>query len=56
MKLLKYIIRWQASTPILWLCVQFMPWGNITKTILANLIGAILFFKVDELIFKNKGE
>jgi hypothetical protein len=28
--------------------------GTLGKTILANLIGALIFFPVDELIFKKK--
>ena len=54
MKLVKYIIRWQMSTPILWLCVKYIPFENITKTVLANLIGSLLFYQIDKRIFKNK--
>ena len=51
-----YLIRWQASTPILFLCVNFLPFrndklGNAAKTVIANLIGAIIFFWVDRWIF-----
>lgn len=48
------MIRWQLSTPILYLCLQFIPLDNITKTIIANLIGALIFYNVDKYIFKQK--
>ena len=56
MRLLKYCIRWQLSTPILFLCVQFLPFGNIMTTILANLIGSLIFYQVDKYIFKFKSK
>ncbi len=55
MKLFLYIIRWQMSTPVLFLVIKFLPFGDLTKTIIANLIGAMLFYQLDKLIFK-KGE
>lgn len=51
-----YIFRWQFSTPILYLCMLLPPLDNLLKTIIANLIGACIFFWVDNLIFKNKSE
>ena len=54
-KLIFYILRWQLSTPILYLVMANVPYlGTLGKTILANLIGALIFFPVDELIFKKK--
>lgn len=52
-KYLLYIIRWQLSTPILavvliWLANQ----NKWVATIIANLIGALIFFWVDRFIFK----
>lgn len=55
-KLLLYLLRWQLSTPILFLCVSLIPYGNLTTTFLANLIGGLIFFRVDEWIFKKKKE
>ena len=56
MKLLFYLLRWQASTPILSLVIYLTidKWGNLASTILANLIGGLIFYKVDKLIFKKK--
>ncbi|GAA4878994.1 hypothetical protein GCM10023310_68870 [Paenibacillus vulneris] len=54
MKLLLYMIRWQLSSPILYLCINFLPLDNLTKTIVANAIGAILFYPIDKLIFNKK--
>jgi hypothetical protein len=34
--------------------MAYFPGDNLTKTIVANGIGALLFFPVDELIFKKK--
>lgn len=54
-KLSFYVLRWQLSTPILYVVIACLPYSNLTKTIIANLIGALVFFPVDELIFKSKG-
>lgn len=53
-KLLLYLVRWQLSTPILALCIWVIPCNYVIKTIIANLIGGLIFYKVDKLIFKNK--
>lgn len=47
-----YLIRWQLSTPILWVCMEFLPLNGMVKTIIANLIGGIIFYFVDKKIFK----
>ena len=54
-KYLFYLIRWQLSTPILAVCISlFSNFGNLASTIIANLIGGIIFFWIDKLIFKEK--
>ncbi len=54
-KLLLYLLRWQASTPILsvitWLMID--AYGSVISAIVANFIGGLIFFKVDKMIFKN---
>ena len=50
-----YLIRWQLSTPILagvlcWLS----EFNTLTATIIANLLGGLLFFWVDKFIFKER--
>ena len=51
---LLYIIRWQLSTPILALCLIWLASLNeITATIIANFIGAILMYPVDKFIFSS---
>jgi hypothetical protein len=52
-KFLLYLLRWQLSTPILWLAVREMG-ASITSTIAANLIGGCIFFWVDRFIFTSK--
>ena len=55
-KYILYLIRWQLSTPILALCVVWLAsYGTTVSTIIANLIGGLLFFWVDKWIFnRNK--
>jgi len=48
-----YLIRWQLSTPILWLVVRQLG-ASFYATIIANLIGAAIFFWVDKFIFTSK--
>ena len=48
-----YLIRWQLSTPILWLVIHKMGVG-IWATVLANLIGGAIFFWVDKFIFTSR--
>ena len=48
-----YLVRWQLSTPILWLVVRNLGAGFGT-TVIANLIGGSIFFWVDKFIFTSK--
>ena len=53
---LLYLVRWQLSTPILSLVIyafhpQQIEW---IPSIIANLIGGLIFFWVDKFIFKEK--
>lgn len=52
---LLYLLRWQLSTPILALCIIFLNphLNSIVTTIIANFIGGLLFFWVDDRIFKS---
>jgi len=53
-KYLLYLLRWQLSTPILALCLHFLADLNeVAATIIANLIGGLIFFWVDKKIFKK---
>lgn len=49
-----YLIRWQLSTPILALVLYLLNYNQIIETIIANLIGGMIFFWVDKKIFKEK--
>ena len=58
MKLLKryalYLLRWQLSTPII--AVVLMVLGGLNTwvaTIIANFIGGLMFFWIDNLIFRK---
>ena len=49
-----YLVRWQLSTPILAVCVSyFVSLGNLWATVIANLIGGLIFFWVDRFIFTS---
>jgi len=48
-----YLLRWQLSTPILWLVVRQFGTG-VWATVLANLIGGSIFFWVDRFIFTSQ--
>ena len=57
MKLLKkyflYLVRWQLSTPILAIVLKLLSnMSTLSATIIANLIGGLIFFWVDKKIFK----
>jgi hypothetical protein len=49
-----YLLRWQGSTPILagvlYILASFDP---LTATIIANVIGGLIFFWVDQFIFTS---
>ena len=49
-----YLIRWQLSTPILALCLKFLNFNTLVNTIIANLIGGIIFYWVDKYIFNKE--
>ena len=51
-KFLLYLLRWQLSTPILWIAVKNLGVG-ISSTVIANLIGGAIFFWVDRFIFTS---
>lgn len=52
---LLYLFRWQLSTPILAVCVYLLTrhLGAAWTTVLANLIGGLIFFWIDRWIFRH---
>ena len=52
-KFILYLIRWQLSTPILWLAVRQLG-TSLYSTVIANLIGGAIFFWVDKFIFTSQ--
>ena len=48
-----YLLRWQLSTPILALCLNLLSFNVLLNTIIANLIGGIIFYWIDKFIFKE---
>ena len=50
---LLYLFRWQLSTPILAVVLLWLNDWNVTvATVIANLVGGLIFFWVDKFIFK----
>lgn len=52
-KYILYLLRWQFSSPILALVLYLLHTNIIVETIIANLIGGIIFFWIDRKIFKE---
>ena len=52
-KYLLYLFRWQLSTPILAIVLYLLHTTTLLETIIANLVGGLIFFWVDRVIFKN---
>ena len=49
-----YLLRWQLSTPILaGVLFVLASLDRITATVIANLIGGLIFFWVDRFIFTS---
>lgn len=54
---LLYLLRWQFSSPILALCLYYLKLGTILNTIIANLIGGMIFYWVDKkILVRGKDE
>jgi len=49
-----YLLRWQLSTPILALILYLLNTNEIIETIIANLIGGMIFYWVDKKIFNRE--
>lgn len=49
-----YLLRWQASTPVLAaISIIMVAYGQIIAAVVANLIGGLIFFWVDQFIFTS---
>jgi hypothetical protein len=52
---LLYLLRWQASTPLLaGVGIWLASCGQIVAAIVANLIGGLIFFWIDQYIFTSQ--
>jgi hypothetical protein len=50
-----YLVRWQLSTPILAGVLYLLSTtGELFATVIANLIGGLIFFWVDKFIFTSQ--
>jgi len=54
-RLLKYMFRWQLSTltlaPVMAIMAGCNPW---LVAFVGNIVGSLIFYKVDKHIFKNQ--
>jgi len=56
-KFLLYVLKWEMGTPVIAITLKLLSIDNIwIKTIIANIIGAIIFFPIDNMIFEMKGD
>ncbi len=47
-----YLLRWQLSTPVIAVVIYLMStFDLLTATIVANLIGGLIFYWIDKVIF-----
>lgn len=52
-----YLIRWQLSTPVLAIVLWLLADANtVVASIVANLIGGLIFFWIDKRIFDGRKE
>jgi hypothetical protein len=50
-----YLVRWQLSTPSLAIVLIWLStWNQWAATAVANLIGGLIFFWVDQFIFTSQ--
>ncbi|MDD1672357.1 MAG: hypothetical protein LUO82_05105 [Methanomicrobiales archaeon] len=50
-----YLLRWQASTPLLaGVGILLAGMGQVIAAVVANLIGGLIFFWVDRFIFTSQ--
>lgn len=50
-----YLMRWQLSGVILAPCIALLKdYGSIACAVVGNLIGGIIFYWIDKLIFKSQ--
>jgi len=58
MKLLKYMFRWQLSTPILAIIPLILTQYGIINfwvaAFISNVIGSLIFYKIDKIIFAKE--
>ncbi|MCL2721430.1 MAG: hypothetical protein FWD47_08845 [Treponema sp.] len=53
-KYLFYLARWQLSTPVLAIVLILLAnMSTVAATVIANLIGGLIFFWVDRFIFRS---
>lgn len=53
MRFILYLLRWQLSTPVLWVVIHICG-ASLAATVLANMIGGGLFYFIDRYLFTYK--
>lgn len=54
MRFLIYSARWQLSGIVLAPCIALMPNSAVMSAVVANFVGACVFWWIDKLIFKKQ--
>lgn len=52
MRLAIYLLRWQLSSPVLWAVVWWLG-ASFGAAVVANLIGGLVFYRVDSWIMRR---
>lgn len=52
-ELLVYMLRWQLSSIILYPCLLLLAFSPLLATVVANIVGSLIFYQVDKYIFKK---
>ena len=55
---LMYHLKWQlgiaVSWPCMYLCKDVLGWSNLVTVLAFQFVGALVFWPIDSLIFRNK--
>ena len=52
-----YGLKWQGGTPVIAIVLLLLPIPNVwIKTIIANIIGAFIFYPIDNWIFNKSNK
>lgn len=53
MRFIAYLARWQLSGVVLAPCIALIPQNPVVSAVVANAVGACVFYWIDKYIFKK---